>query len=712
MRNTIEVEFVTNVPVNYLVNFYYYTNPTVNNGTDDVFLVAKSPRVAPDQFTIGATPADTATNLAAALAIDYPTFVTSVSGAKVTITTPNGSPIFTHTLTSQMVNYTVETTNSYVQRFTFLGQPEDLFLTTYDIVLPNLPPYVDLKARFKNPPKVQLYDTLIGADVTATRLNMRNMIMPYFNSLGVVLPGYVSMSADVSPHFDVEINYVQKVIANFFIETNPVAETDITMQFKKNNSVFATITKNMSTTLNNAANVLLGATPEETALNFVNNLIAFNPLTNVEYINDIMNILIIFTGNVKDLWAVNVTANTTGITLEAVEDYFENTIINQIFIPNTVIVDSALLTKVRSSQLLISSADSPFDKTEFQIFTWKGTVFDIPAEPYLRLDKSKITVDQTNIFINVNPYFRTGLRGDVSIFSTGSVLESFPVGPNETKWGKVIAVNKLNDGDPTHLPEPIPDTIVSTMEQYYYVVDGYVDASQYYYAQDTVIKLTGDKRFVERGGRHVIYHQTNHLEAIVYQFSDDPTFNFVNIGEPSTNNAFFVKGVKVDTTSLTAEWVRYTFVYPTEEVTVTYYLNDACNSDGFQLLFKNKHGFLEGFPVTQRVDKRIDVTGTDYLRNIVDVNGTFNIVDHTRKQFNVAGSDVITFNTDWLPEYMNDPLKELMLTEELYILDEFNNALPALKISDTLSFKTQRYDRLIQYTISLKLSHDTVLNVQ
>jgi len=61
---------------------------------------------------------------------------------------------------------------------------------------------------------------------------------------------------------------------------------------------------------------------------------------------------------------------------------------------------------------------------------------------------------------------------------------------------------------------------------------------------------------------------------------------------------------------------------------------------------------------------------------------------------------------------MNAPLKELMLTEEMWIVDPQGNSLPVVRVQNNVQFKTVKEEKLIQYTIAVKLSHDTVFNIQ
>jgi hypothetical protein len=70
-----------------------------------------------------------------------------------------------------------------------------------------------------------------------------------------------------------------------------------------------------------------------------------------------------------------------------------------------------------------------------------------------------------------------------------------------------------------------------------------------------------------------------------------------------------------------------------------------------------------------------------------------------------------TLNTEIMPEYMNAPIKEAMLTEEMWLIDNQGRIIPVIKMDQNIAFKTSLNDKMIQYTIKVKLSHNTVQNI-
>jgi hypothetical protein len=130
---------------------------------------------------------------------------------------------------------------------------------------------------------------------------------------------------------------------------------------------------------------------------------------------------------------------------------------------------------------------------------------------------------------------------------------------------------------------------------------------------------------------------------------------------------------------------------------------------------------LQTLSMSKKSTKTLNIEGTDYLRSIVDINGDYDINRHTNKQYNVGGYEEWTLNTDFIPEYMNESIKQAMLSEEIWVrpggtyniygLIRSTEVYPAVRLDQNITFKTQNNDRLIQYTIKVKLSHNEVKNI-
>jgi len=357
--------------------------------------------------------------------------------------------------------------------------------------------------------------------------------------------------------------------------------------------------------------------------------------------------------------------------------------------------------RVRSPYLLISTGDTAttFTNTSYVIKQYEDELNSFSTQPisYLK-SKSKIVNGQNNIWVNISNLVKEDLESDVSYYKDIDYTTARNLSLNESKWVNVkTSLYYIT-------------SFVYSADTFYFVTDGYIEPNQTQGLPN--ILMTGNKRYLYKGSNERIYFKTNNLTGATYTTSENPTPTNITFSGDLTYNYGYVKSVKVDNSNLNTEWASYNFNYAsaaTENVTVYFY--DECRYDNYDLVFKNKYGILETLSMSKKSSKAININSTDYLRSIVDYEGDFNINRHTSKQFNVTGNEEWILNTDFLPEYMNQPIKEAMLTEEMWLIDSAGNIIPVIKQDSSLAFKTSLNDKMIQYTVKVKQSHNTINNI-
>jgi hypothetical protein len=124
----------------------------------------------------------------------------------------------------------------------------------------------------------------------------------------------------------------------------------------------------------------------------------------------------------------------------------------------------------------------------------------------------------------------------------------------------------------------------------------------------------------------------------------------------------------------------------------------------------NKYGFPQSLFLTL-VNKRTDeVDGEDY-RGLTSNFGIYNTTDHQYSTFNLNGRTAIVCNTDYLNEVENENVKQMLLSEKKWFIEN-NEILPVNLESKSVAYKTQLNDKLIQYSFNFKYSFDIINNVQ
>lgn len=370
-------------------------------------------------------------------------------------------------------------------------------------------------------------------------------------------------------------------------------------------------------------------------------------------------------------------------------------------IPPTTI-NSIFDIRTRSPYLIVTSGTTgtTFNESKFTIKQFEGDIYSTSAQTisYIK-NKQKITPTQSNIWININNLIREDLESDIDYFKDNDYTIGRNLSTNESKWVHVDIENLFND------------SLIKQDEIYFFAVDGYIEPNELQGLPN--ILLTGNKRYMYKYSNQRIYFKTNNLLNVTYSSNTITSTPIVFSGD-SDMNFGYVKSIKIANNLLPLgdDKITYTFNYSgSTSNSIEYNMYDECKYDVYDLVFKNKYGIMESLSLSKKSSKVLNITSNDYLKNIVDLNGDFNINKHTSKQYNVSGEEEWTLNTDYLPEYMNAPIKELMLSEEMWLIDNIGNIYPIIRLDQNISFKTSLNDKLIQYTIKVKLSHKTIKTI-
>jgi len=353
---------------------------------------------------------------------------------------------------------------------------------------------------------------------------------------------------------------------------------------------------------------------------------------------------------------------------------------------------------VRSPHFIFST-ESNFDYTTFNVKAWEGNIFSGASEPILyTITKQKLLSIQNNIFVNINNYVKEKLEANVISFFDTEYLIAQDLPEGLSKWVEVETTTYYSGSS------------VSTNIERLFCTDGYIYPTEVQNIPNVLV--TGTKRYISRNQLQRIYFKTYDLisiEAIYYNMFNSPTSFDITFAEQVYLNNQYVQTIALPPLT-NINRIEYTFSYGSEVSVITYYVYDECLYDNYTIIYKNKWGVLESIPMTKKHSKQLTVSSNDLNRSIVDYNGNYDINRHTKKQFNTQGNETYILNTEYLPEYMNQAIEELMLSEEIWLYKD-NIIIPCLRKEDSINYKTKLNDKLIQYTMSVELSHNTIKNI-
>lgn len=136
----------------------------------------------------------------------------------------------------------------------------------------------------------------------------------------------------------------------------------------------------------------------------------------------------------------------------------------------------------------------------------------------------------------------------------------------------------------------------------------------------------------------------------------------------------------------------------------------------YRVIFYNKYGALQDIWFDKKSIQTLNVSSNNYQRTIIEFSSSvptasYSVYKHSKRRFNIEGTESITLNTGFITEDLNDPLKQLLLSESIWI-DNGSNVYPVNVASSSIQEKTSVNDKLIQYTIEFTYAFDKIQNVR
>ena len=133
------------------------------------------------------------------------------------------------------------------------------------------------------------------------------------------------------------------------------------------------------------------------------------------------------------------------------------------------------------------------------------------------------------------------------------------------------------------------------------------------------------------------------------------------------------------------------------------------------IIFYNKYGALQNMWFFKKSMTDINITSETFKNNMVDFDNsggapTYALTKHQEKKFVANGKESIVINSGFYDESFNEVVRQMLLSEQVWIYDG-SSTLPINLKSRTLKFKKSVNDKLISYTISFDYAFDKINNI-
>lgn len=149
--------------------------------------------------------------------------------------------------------------------------------------------------------------------------------------------------------------------------------------------------------------------------------------------------------------------------------------------------------------------------------------------------------------------------------------------------------------------------------------------------------------------------------------------------------------------------------------TTTITLEEVCEPKytPLNVIFYNKFGALQNIWFFKKSVTTLGTTSESYKANIMNFDSapTYSTTSPQYQVFNKQGRENIRCSTGFIDEQYNEVIKQLMLSEQVWI-DNGTDVLPVAVASNSLEFKTGVNDKLIDYTIEFQYAFDKINSVR
>jgi hypothetical protein len=140
---------------------------------------------------------------------------------------------------------------------------------------------------------------------------------------------------------------------------------------------------------------------------------------------------------------------------------------------------------------------------------------------------------------------------------------------------------------------------------------------------------------------------------------------------------------------------------------VYYKVPSDCRFDNVRLMWTNTCGGVDYFNFNKKSEVNYTLDRKQYTQVIgtyAETDFTFNTHDRGITDRMVIATKGIVINSDWLSKGEFELLKTLLISNDVFIVDDDGNQIPVIVDESSFIVKDDRYSRLFNLTIKLKFS--------
>lgn len=366
-------------------------------------------------------------------------------------------------------------------------------------------------------------------------------------------------------------------------------------------------------------------------------------------------------------------------------------------------------------------------KAQLKLYVYGGNINDLPENPNYTLTKTILSGD-TTITFEISEL----IKDYVDIEFDGNYE-----GIKQTKW-VFYEVTRTYDDDTTDVFSEhgiafrgygdITDGINPELSKHVMMSNTVVN--NYCGQPITIPYYTGDN-----GTKKIEYKQdTTSIDvaakgnASLYTIDQTVRLNpsasdVVTIDKTASIVANSDESSGIDEVPIDANKVEFTFEDGTTKV-ITVECIDECKNVPYKVSFINKFGAMQDIWFFAKRRDTMTAERDQYKRTILKTgssDASYSVSDHQRVYLENQGREVITMNTGFIHPSYNGVMKQLLVSEYVYIHDrrrqsptngKYDLAVPINVVTSSLDIKTQRNDKLINYELQFEMDSEFIQSVR
>lgn len=194
---------------------------------------------------------------------------------------------------------------------------------------------------------------------------------------------------------------------------------------------------------------------------------------------------------------------------------------------------------------------------------------------------------------------------------------------------------------------------------------------------------------------------------VVFKDASDATINTVAVTDQTNTNAI----VNYATSTISSTDVATIEIGAT---TLTVRQMDCSKYDAYKIVFVNKHGVLQDLYFFKKATKSLTTSRETYKSNVISLgsSATYSTTAHQYRDIDIQGRDRILLNTGFVSEDYNEPIKEMMLSEKVWMVTPDDVVIPVNVATSDVTFRTSLNDKMVQYQVEFEYAYDAINNVR